>query len=89
MGNAVPILSALDEHQAVYQTAGMFDLTHLGIFQVEGADAAIFLDSVCGNDLLALAPGASCYTHLLDTQANVMDDAMVYRIAPREISAGG
>jgi len=47
---------------------------------VEGADAGIFLDSVCGMIFWPLAAGQSCYTHLLDPDANVIDDVMVYRI---------
>ena len=72
--------SVLEEHRTTRQAAGLFDLAHLGVWQVEGADAGIFLDSVCGNDILALAAGQSCYTHLLDPDANLIDDVMVYRI---------
>ncbi|MFU8827026.1 MAG: glycine cleavage system aminomethyltransferase GcvT [Brevefilum sp.] len=71
--------SVLEEHQAVRQAAGLFDVTHMGVFQTEGPDAGIFLDSVCGNDISGLAIGESCYTHFLDPDANVIDDLLVYR----------
>ncbi len=71
--------SVLEEHQAVRQTAGLFDVTHMGVYQAEGPDAGIFLDSVCGNDISGLAIGESCYTHFLDPDANVIDDLLVYR----------
>jgi glycine hydroxymethyltransferase len=71
--------SALDEHRATRETAGLFDVTHMGVFQAEGGEAAIFLDCVCANDIGNLAVGESCYTHLLDPDANVIDDLLVYR----------
>jgi glycine hydroxymethyltransferase len=57
--------SVLEEHQAVRQAAGLFDVTHMGVYQTEGPDAGVFLDSVCGNDISSLEIGESCYTHFL------------------------
>lgn len=73
--------SVIEEHQATRTSAGLFDVAHMGVYQVEGADAAAFLDSVCGNDIGGLAVGESCYTHFLDPDANVIDDTLVYRRA--------
>ncbi len=72
--------SVLDEHLAVREAAGLFDVTHMGVYQAEGPDAGLFLDSVCGNDIGGLAIGESCYTHFLDQDANVIDDLLVYRL---------
>jgi glycine hydroxymethyltransferase len=71
--------SVMEEHLAVRQAAGIFDVAHMGVYQAEGPDAALFLDSVVGNDISALSVGESCYTHLLDSDANVIDDLIVYR----------
>jgi glycine hydroxymethyltransferase len=71
--------SVLEEHLAVREAAGIFDVTHMGIFQAEGPHAVIFLDSVCANDIAALRVGESLYTHFLDPDANVIDDLLVYR----------
>jgi glycine hydroxymethyltransferase len=71
--------SVLDEHLAVRETAGLFDVAHMGVYQVEGPDAAAFLDSVIANDASYLSVGESCYTHFLDPDANVLDDLLVYR----------
>jgi len=71
--------SVVDEHLATRQIAGLFDVSHMGVYQAEGPDAAVFLDSVCGNDIAGLEIGESCYTHLLDPSANVIDDMLVYR----------
>jgi len=69
----------LEEHTAVREAAGLFDVTHMGVYQAEGPDAGLFLDSVCGNDISSLDVGTSCYTHFLDQHANVLDDLLVYR----------
>lgn len=71
--------SVLEEHLAVRNATGLFDVTHMGVYQAEGPDAALFLDSVCGNDIGGLEVGESCYTHFLDQNANVLDDLLVYR----------
>lgn len=73
--------SVTEEHLATRQAAGLFDVAHMGVYQAEGPDAGVFLDSVCGNDISALAVGESCYTHFLDPDANVIDDTIVYRRA--------
>jgi glycine hydroxymethyltransferase len=71
--------SVVEEHLATRQAAGLFDVSHMGVYQAEGPDAVLFLDSVCGNDIGGLAIGESCYTQFLDAQANVIDDCLVYR----------
>ncbi len=71
--------SVMEEHLAVRQAAGLFDVAHMGVYQAEGANACTFLDCVCGNDIGSLKIGESLYTHFLDPDANVIDDLMVYR----------
>jgi glycine hydroxymethyltransferase len=56
----------------------------MGVYQAEGPDAAIFLNSVCpndicGNDVYRLKVGSSLYTQLLDADASVIDDLIIYR----------
>jgi len=71
--------SVLQEHLATRNAAGLFDVTHMGVFQAEGPNAAVFLDMVCGNDTMSLRIGNSLYTHFMDPHANVIDDLLVYR----------
>jgi len=73
--------SVIEEHLAVRNAAGLFDVSHMGVYQVEGADAVIFLDTVCGNDIASLDVGQSLYTHFLTPDAAVIDDLLVYRRA--------
>lgn len=68
-----------EEHLATRQAAGLFDVSHMGVYEVLGRDAAAFLDAVCGNDCGGLMPGKSLYTHFLTPDADVIDDTLVYR----------
>lgn len=71
--------SVIEEHKVTRESAGLFDVTHMGVFQAEGPDARVFLDSICANDISGLEIGQSCYSHFLDPHANVIDDLLVYR----------
>lgn len=71
--------SISDEHLATRNAAGLFDVSHMGVFQAEGPDALLFLESVCPNEIGAVDVGKSCYTHLLDPDGQVIDDLIVYR----------
>ncbi|MCE9645777.1 MAG: glycine cleavage system aminomethyltransferase GcvT [Chloroflexi bacterium] len=68
-----------EEHLATRNAAGLFDVSHMGVYDVRGADAASFLDSVCGNDCGGLLPGESLYSHFLTPDADVIDDTLIYR----------
>ena len=70
-----------EEHLATRQAAGLFDVSHMGVYEVRGADAASFLDTICGNDCGGLLPGESLYSHFLTPDAEVIDDTLVYRRA--------
>ncbi|WP_374688793.1 glycine cleavage system aminomethyltransferase GcvT, partial [Promineifilum sp.] len=69
-----------EEHAAVRQTAGLFDVTHMGVFDASGPHALEFLNTVTGNDVAALAVGESQYSHFLMPDGDVIDDLMVYRV---------
>ncbi|MEJ5200364.1 MAG: hypothetical protein WHX53_15700, partial [Anaerolineae bacterium] len=56
----------LDEHNAVRRAAGLFDVAHMGVFEVSGPHAVEFLDLVCTNYVRWYAPGESFYSYLLD-----------------------
>jgi glycine hydroxymethyltransferase len=69
------------EHEAVRRACGVFDVTHMGVFDVQGEGAAAFLDAVTTNDVHALAVGESQYTYFLDADGAPLDDLMLYRLA--------
>jgi aminomethyltransferase len=74
----------VDEHLAVRQAAGLFDISHMGKVRVLGAAARDFLNSVLTNDLRKLAAGQGQYTLLCNPQGGVVDDLYAYCLAARE-----
>jgi len=73
--------SALEEHRAVRESAGLYDLGHMGVFQISGPHAAAFLNTVCSSYVSWLQNGQSQYAYLLDIDGNVLDDIFIYRRA--------
>jgi aminomethyltransferase len=69
----------LDEHRAVRQAAGLFDLGHMGEVDVHGSDAAPFLQHITTNDVSTLQPGHAQYSLLPNEQGGVIDDIIIYR----------
>ncbi|MCA9946693.1 MAG: serine hydroxymethyltransferase, partial [Anaerolineales bacterium] len=57
--------SVVEEHMAVREAAGLFDATHMGVFDASGEHVVEFLNTVLTNDVSALAVGQSHYTYLL------------------------
>jgi glycine cleavage system T protein len=79
-GWKMPILytSILEEHDAVRNTAGLFDVTHMGVVEVAGKGAARFLDLISTNYVSKMMPNQSLYGYLIDPEGKVIDDIMVY-----------
>ena len=71
--------SIAQEHRAVRQNAGLFDCTHMGVLEVCGPDAGLFLDVVSTNRVEDLKLGRARYGYVLDAAGNVLDDIIVYR----------
>ncbi|MFN8028392.1 MAG: glycine cleavage system aminomethyltransferase GcvT, partial [Acidimicrobiia bacterium] len=73
----------LEEHRACREGAVVFDVSHLGSVRVQGAGAFATLQWAFTNDLDRIHPGKAQYTHLLDdTDAHVVDDIIVWWLAP-------
>lgn len=70
----------LDEHRAVRESCGVFDISHMGEFFVSGAKASAWLDSLLTNRVAKLAMGEAQYSLMLNEQGGVIDDLIVYRI---------
>jgi aminomethyltransferase len=69
-----------DEHQAVRQALGVFDVSHMGEFIVKGKDATAFLQSATSNDVSKLSPGEIQYSCLPNKKGGIVDDLLVYRL---------
>jgi aminomethyltransferase len=70
------------EHQAVRTSAGLFDLSHMGEIFVTGPQAGAALDHALIGHLSVLPVGRARYTMIVDPAGGVLDDLIVYRLAP-------
>jgi glycine cleavage system T protein (aminomethyltransferase) len=69
----------LAEHHAVRTGAGVFDVSHMGEFEISGPDRNAFVNRVTCNDVGALEPGGVQYSAILTRQGTFVDDCTVYR----------
>jgi len=75
--------SQIDEHHAVRRAAGMFDVSHMTIVDVEGGGAEDFLRHLLANDVARLKqPGKALYSCMLAPDGGVIDDLIVYYRQP-------
>lgn len=72
--------SVIEEHMAVRTGVGVFDVTHLGRFEVAGAGATELLVRQLCNDIRKIAPGRAQYTMALNADGGVEDDIIVWQI---------
>ncbi len=73
--------SILDEHRAVRERVGLFDLSHMGELFVEGPEAGAALASALVSNPPALAVGRAQYSMIVAADGGVIDDLIVYRLA--------
>jgi aminomethyltransferase len=92
----VQYAGVMEEHRAVRNAAGLFDVSHMGEFRVRGSvpgAADAFVQSFTPNDVSKLTPGRAHYSALLTPEGTFVDDLLVYRIGADEflivVNAGG
>lgn len=69
------------EHRAVRDAAGLFDVSHMGEFDVRGPDALALVQRISTNDASRLDIGQAQYSVMVDEQGGIIDDLIVYRFA--------
>ena len=74
----------VDEHLAVRNAVGMFDISHMGQFIVTGGPAGEWLNRMLTNNIAKLEPGSGQYTFLLNENGGIIDDLIAYRIGDTE-----
>jgi aminomethyltransferase len=83
----------VEEHQAVRQRVGLFDVSHMGRLEVTGPDAASFLRSLVTYDVAGLEVGKGHYALVCQEDGGILDDVYVFRLAPAEggcpLASGG
>ena len=71
----------IDEHNAVRNAAGLFDVSHMGEFRVRGPQACEFLESITTNHVQKLTDGRIHYTLLTYPEGTIVDDLLIYKFA--------
>jgi aminomethyltransferase len=80
----VQYASIVEEHQAVRNNVGIFDISHMGQLILEGASACEWLNTMLTNNVGKLDVSTGQYTFLLNDRGGIIDDLIVYRIGQRE-----
>ena len=70
----------IEEHRAVREDAGVFDVSHMGELEVEGPQARRLLQSLLSNDLDRIEAGKAQYTLLTNDSGGIVDDLIVYEL---------
>jgi aminomethyltransferase len=71
--------SQIEEHHAVRQDAGVFDVSHMTVVELHGVDGLSYLDRLLANDIKRLTiPGQAMYSAMLSETGGVLDDLIVY-----------
>ena len=70
----------IDEHQAVRNSVGLFDVSHMGEVMVSGPHAFDFVQQLVSNDVGRLHDGKALYTVMCTPEGGIVDDLLVYRL---------
>ena len=72
--------SVTDEHNHVRENVGIFDVSHMGEFEISGKNSTHFIQFICSNDIMKLKPGKAQYNCLVNNNGGIIDDLIVYKI---------
>ncbi len=75
---------AIQEHLATRRRAGLFDVSHMGRFEIEGPDSETFLLRALSNNARALKVGEAQYTFIPNETGGALDDAYLYRLESKK-----
>ena len=75
--------SIQEEHLATRNSAGLFDVSHMGLFRFVGVGVRSWLSSVSTQEYIKFQPGRCGYSHFLDHEGHIIDD-MIFAISSEE-----
>ena len=78
----------IQEHKAVREQVGMFDISHMGVLRLEGPNPKDALQQMVPSDLHRIGPGEACYSVLLNEGGGIRDDLIVYDCGPLDAERG-
>ncbi|HZY11098.1 MAG TPA: glycine cleavage system aminomethyltransferase GcvT [Bacteroidota bacterium] len=68
-----------EEHRSVRNNVGLFDVSHMGEFEIRGTDALTFVQYITTNDASKLSDGKAQYSLMCDPNGGIVDDLLVYK----------
>ena len=68
----------INEHTAVRQKMGLFDISHMGVLRIHGINPKDALQTLVPTDLHRIGPGQACYSVLLNESGGIRDDLIIY-----------
>ena len=68
------------EHNCVKNNVGVFDVSHMGEFEISGKNSTQFIQFICSNNIMKLEPGKAQYNCLVNDNGGIIDDLIVYKI---------
>ena len=68
------------EHITVKKNVGVFDVSHMGEFEISCKNSDRFIQFICSNDIMKLKPGKAQYNCLVNDNGGIIDDLIVYKI---------
>jgi aminomethyltransferase len=77
--------SIQEEHLATRSSAGIFDVSHMGLFRFSGPSVLSWLSSISTQDYMKFEPGRCGYTHFLDEKGNIIDDMIFAVVSESEV----
>ncbi len=77
--------SISEEHLATRSGAGLFDVSHMGLFRFAGAGVREWLETVATQRVSAVSPGRCAYTHFMDHDGHIIDDMIFAVVSEEEI----
>lgn len=77
-----------DEHEAVRNSVGIFDVSHMGEFILKGQDAELFLQRTTSNDASKLEVGEAQYSCIPNDNGGIVDDLLIYRLPEDKCAEG-
>ena len=75
----VQYTSILEEHRAVRERLGLFDVSHMGEISIEGPEAGVFLDYLVTNNVSVKKDSEAIYTPMCYAHGGVVDDLIIYK----------
>lgn len=80
--------SIKEEHMAVREHCGLFDVSHMGEFIIKGKEASKLVQKISSNDVNVLNSGDAQYTCMPNLEGGIVDDMLVYRLFEDQCSEG-